>query len=71
MQELRKRSADAIAFDEHQNAVSGGTGSDEHVADDSKRVAQLESQIEALKEEVRESQTTAAKAEDRLASLRA
>lgn len=71
MQELRKRSADAVAFDEHQNVISGSAGSGEPTNGDSERVLELETQIEALKDAHRESKATAAKAEERLASLRA
>lgn len=71
MQELRKRSADAIAFDEHQNVISGSAGAGEVINGDSHIVPDLESEIEALKVAHRDSMAAAAKAEERLESLRA
>lgn len=71
MQELRKRRADAIAFDEHQHVVDGSGGTVSSVTEDSGRLAQLEAQVEALKAEVRQSRNEAGHATSRLESLRA
>ena len=71
MQELRGRSAEAKAFDEHQNVVAGNAKSVVPVSDDTGRVSRLESDIEALRAEVDRAKNEAGQVASRLESLRA